>query len=96
MQEIQGTFDFEGQTFKAGYRYDGQCYDKGGYDKCLRIYHNVYNQSIYAHAVFGDDKFEVENAEISDQTIVLTMHFPLCHKDKFFDPTASKILILKR
>ena len=95
MSEIFGTFVFEGQFYKAGYRYGGTLYHQGGYDKCLRIYHDVHNQFIYSHDIFGDDKFEVESAMIDEKKVILTMRIPLCHKDKF-DPTASKIITLKR
>lgn len=95
MTEIFGTFEFEGQTFKAGYRYDGKWYNQGGFSKCLRIYHDANNQFIYAHDVFGDDKFEVESASIADQEVVLTMRYPLNHKDKFF-LDGKKVITIKR
>jgi len=95
MTEIFGTFVFEGQFYKAGYRYGGPHYHQGGFDKCLRIYHDANNQFIYAHDIFGDDKFEVESATIDDQKVVLTMRFPLNHKDKFF-MDGLKVITLKR
>lgn len=95
MTEISGTFSFDGQSYKAGYRYGGKWYDQGGYSKCLRIYNNVINQSIYAHDIFGDDKFDVENAVIENDKVILTMRFPLCRKDDF-NPLASRIIIINR
>lgn len=95
MTEIQGTFVFEGQIFKAGYRYNYPSYQQGGYDKCLVIYYKADNQFIHSHDVFGDDKFEVDDATITDQKVILTLHFPLCRKEQFIIE-GSKTIILKR
>lgn len=101
-EEIFGTFVFNGINFDAGYRYDGPTHRQGGYDKCFVVYNGVQgSKSIYGHSYFGDDKFKVMNAVISDYCVVLELSYPLYEEGKMykFDPTTfenDKIIILKR
>jgi hypothetical protein len=92
LQEIQGTFQFNGITFKGGYRFGSHPYT-GGFAKCLRIYHGK-DGKLQPHDYFGDDKFEVESVYVRQNQVYIMMKYPLNHKDNFMSNTGEKIIIL--
>lgn len=83
MVEIFGQITIDGITFDASYRYNGPNYKQGGFNKCLVIYYGTScgNRRIDGNQYFGDDKFEVEKADIYVDDVILHLTFPLAKKD---------------
>ena len=99
--EIFGTVRIDGIKFQVGYRYGGDVRHQGGFDKCLRIYKGIgpNNEVIDGHDYFNDDKFEVEDAILYVDDMILTLTFPLVKEEERYKLESfnkSKTLFISR
>ena len=100
-KEIFGKVRIDRILFEVGYRYGGDLCHQGGFNRCLRIYEGIdpTNTVVSGHEYFGDDKFEVVNANIYVDDLVLTMSFPLLKESERYKPESinkSRILFIER
>ena len=99
--EIFGKVTIDGILFEVGYRSGFDLRHQGSFDKCLRIYEGLdsNNKVISGHQYFNDDKFQVTNANIYVDDMVLILAFPLLKAEeryKIGSITKSKTLFISR
>jgi len=100
-EEIFGQIVIDNITFDVSYRYGGPKYKQSGFSKCLVINSGLSgtHNRIDCRDYFGDDKFEVEKADIYVDDIILHLTFPLAKKEDrytFENMAKTKMIMMQR